>query len=547
MRSKPFLQHRTVSSAVTLLVLGGTIAGMTSVANAEWKLPFGKRKPEAKATAPARTATARTSEAASKVQPVAAWQQSDVANKPKPVPAAVEVESEEPMTRVVPPVPQPATQPATQQPMAADKLSLADLEQLAMANNPTLEQAAAGVEVERGSLQQAGLYPNPQVGYVNGTSNRSTEKQSNGAFFSQEFVTAGKLKKAQAWEANEVNKVAWDLEAQRTRVMTDVRIRYFDVLGAQHSVRTLKKLEQLADRGRQTVQQLYEGKAASRADVLQAKIQLETVRVSLDEAIERHRAAWQQLANVIGLADLPMAALDGTLDGELPTLDQQQAWERLLASSPQLRSAEAERDHAYSEMELAESQAVPNVTLQMVAEYDRAANASTLSSLVALPLPVFNRNQGNIYRASSDIRVANSEIERTKLVLRDLLSDSFRRYQTNLKQAQRFHSTILPDAQENLDLVEKGYRAGESSLLEVLTARQTYFEAELAYLDALTEVRKVSAEIEGLQLTGGLNPAAAGAALQASGGSSTGRQRALLNQVQQSSSQRLLNAAQIAR
>jgi hypothetical protein len=48
-------------------------------------------------------------------------------------------------------------------------------------------------------------------------------------------------------------------------------------------------------------------------------------------------------------------------------------------------------------------------------------------------------------------------------------------------------------------------------------------------------------------MTGGPNPAAIGAAIQSAGGGSTGRQRALLNQVQQSSSRQLLNAAQIAR
>lgn len=429
----------------------------------------------------------------------------------------------------------------------ATSMTLAELEQLALSNNPTLEQAAAGVEVERGSFQQAGLYPNPQIGFVNGSSDRSSVKQSNGAFYSQEFVTAGKLKKAQNWEANEVNKVAWDLEAQRQRVMTDVKIRYYDVLGAQHAVLTLKKLEGIADRGLETVRKLFDARNASRADVLQAKIQLETVRASLDEATERHSAAWQQMANIVGLPDLEVTLLDGKLDGDMPTLDARASWEELLARSPQLRSAEAERDHAHSELTLAEAQAIPNVTLQAVAEYDRATQSSNVSTLVALPLPVFNRNQGNIYRAASDIRVACSEIERTKLVLRDLLADSFRRYQTNLKQAKRFQDNILPDAQENLELTEQGYKAGESSFLQVLTARQTYMESQLAYVEALTELRKVTAEIEGLQLTGGLNPASIGAAIQASGGGSTGRQRQLLNQVQQNSSRQLLNAAQIAR
>ena len=134
------------------------------------------------------------------------------------------------------PVP-PAPRDGGSSDQRATRMTLADLEQLALSNNPTLEQAAAGVEVERGSFQQAGLYPNPQIGYVNGSSNRSGVRQSNGAFFSQEIVTAGKLQKAQAWEANEVNKVAWDLEAQWTRVLADVKIRYYDVLGAQHTDR----------------------------------------------------------------------------------------------------------------------------------------------------------------------------------------------------------------------------------------------------------------------------------------------------------------------
>ena len=232
------------------------------------------------------------------------------------------------------PVPQKSDRVAT-------RMTLADLESLALSNNPTLEQAAAGVEVERGSFQQAGLYPNPQIGYVNGTSNRSSVTQSNGAFYSQEFVTAGKLKKAQAWEANEVNKVAWDLEAQRTRVLTDVKIRYYDVLGAQHSVMTLKKLEGIAERGLETVRRLLDAKNATRVDMLQAKIQLETMRASLDEATERHSAGWQQLVNVIGLPDLEPTLLDGKLDRDLPTLDLRASWEKLLAGSPQLRSAEA--------------------------------------------------------------------------------------------------------------------------------------------------------------------------------------------------------------
>jgi cobalt-zinc-cadmium efflux system outer membrane protein len=204
-------------------------------------------------------------------------------------------------------------------------------------------------------------------------------------------------------------------------------------------------------------------------------------------------------------------------------------------------------DHAHAELRLARAQAVPNVTLQTVAEYDRSSQSSTVSTLVALPVPIYNRNQGNISRAAADIRGAQAEIHRVQLVLRDQLSESFRRYQSNRRQVERFRDSILPNSKENLELTTEGYNAGEFSFLQVLVARQTYFESNLAYVEALTEFRKVVAEIEGLQLTGGLNPASIGTAIQTQPGGGAQRQRALLNQVQQGSARQLLPAAQIGR
>jgi hypothetical protein len=98
-----------------------------------------------------------------------------------------------------------------------------------------------------------------------------------------------------------------------------------------------------------------------------------------------------------------------------------------------------------------------------------------------------------------------------------------------------------------MELASLGYKAGERSFLEVLTARQTYFQAKLVYVESQTELRKAIVEIEGLQLTGGLNPAEIGAAIQASPGSGAQRQRLLLNQVQDAASKQLLPAAQLGR
>ena len=97
----------------------------------------------------------------------------------------------------------------------------------------------------------------------------------------------------------------------------------------------------------------------------------------------------------------------------------------------QISLAELEFWALQSNPTLAQAQAIPNVTLQSVIEYDKATQSTTASTLVALPLPIYNRNQENIDKAAADVRTDQNEVRRVQLVqlvLRELLSDSFRRY-----------------------------------------------------------------------------------------------------------------------
>jgi cobalt-zinc-cadmium efflux system outer membrane protein len=132
------------------------------------------------------------------------------------------------------------------------------------------------------------------------------------------------------------------------------------------------------------------------------------------------------------------------------------------------------------------------------------------------------------------------EARRVQLVLRDQLADSFRRYRSARNQVEQFQKTILPDAKENLRLVTRGQEQGEFSLFQVLTARQTYSRTRLAYVESLADLQKVVVEIQGLELTGGLNPATLGAAIQTQGAQ---RQAGLLNQLQEGATQQSLPAA----
>ena len=428
---------------------------------------------------------------------------------------------------------------------AGRALTLEQLEALALQNNPTLAQAQAGVEVEQGAYRQAGLYPNPQIGYLNGTASDPRVKQSNGIFLIQEFVTEKKIDLDQAAAAQEIKKTEWDREAQWMRVRNDLKIRYYEALGAQEAVAVAQKLVKIAEASLAASERHFASKQGTRADILQARVQLETVRLTLDDAEYRHVAAWEQLATMIGTSPIQPFPLAGELASDIPQLDLESCWQDLLARSPQLRSAESELDHGRAVYRLSCAQAIPNVTLQSVIDYDKATQATTASTLVAFPFPIYNRNQGNIDKAFADIQTDQAEINRVRLVLRDQLAESFRRYKTSLRQTERLKQGILPNTEENLKLATQLHTAGETAFAPVLLAQQAYFESQIAYVEALTEVHKVATEIQGLQLTGGLNPAAIGSAIQNQPGGASQRQRALLKEVQDRASKQLLPAAQI--
>ena len=373
---------------------------------------------------------------------------------------------------------------------ATQSLTLADLESLAAQSNPTLVQAAAAVDQTRGNLIQAGLYPNPQVGYLRTDANKAGQSRSQGVFVGQEFVTAKKRQKAQAVQSAEVDRLSWQYQAQVQRVVNDVRIRYYDVLGAEQSVKMADRLVGIAENGLKTTEKLFEARQASKADVLQARIQLKTVRLTLRESEIRHRTAWKQLTHVVGVPDMPLTAVAGVIDGDIPERDFDASYHELLAGSPQVRAAEVRVSHARAELVSEQAQVVPNVTLQVVAERDQINQFNSVNTFLSVPVPIFNRNQGNIFHAQADIREACQEVERTKLALRDTLAEAFQRYETAKTQVETLRDEILPDAKESLEVTIAGYKSGEISILQVLAARQTYFQNSLAYIQAWTEVKR---------------------------------------------------------
>jgi cobalt-zinc-cadmium efflux system outer membrane protein len=151
-------------------------------------------------------------------------------------------------------------------------------------------------------------------------------------------------------------------------------------------------------------------------------------------------------------------------------------------------------------LQRARREPIPNVTVMTGVQKNFASHDTVANVQMELPIPLYNRNRGAIYQAQSELSAAHGEVGRVELSLHSRLADTYQRYANARQQVERYAKNILPNAKDSLDLVGAGYKQGEFSFLAVLMAQRTYFQTNMAYIDALAELWDSAVAIEGLLL-----------------------------------------------
>lgn len=388
--------------------------------------------------------------------------------------------------------------------MAEDvSYSLVQLEQMAQRDNPTLKQAREKISALRGIYVQEGLKPNPEVGW-------SAEEMGGGyagkqgVTITQEIITGGKLSAAQAASCAEIKAAQQGYQVQAFRVMTDTRMTVYRLLTAQKKVTLYKKITSLYEQCFRVAEKLNAAGEVSRVDILKADIEFQKVGMLVKIAENDYRAAWEHLKCVIGNPDLPYGAVSDTLDVELPNLTWDNLVDMLAQTSPEITLAAAKIAASRKRVELECAKNSSNITLEGALMYDTADEKMIGSVGVSVPLRIFNRNQGNISAAHSEVLSAYHEMDRVMLSLQVRLADVFRNYQNARVGVINYREKILPATEEALQLTRRGYERGEFTYLDVLTSQQTYLETHLTYLEQLEEFWVSVAQLEGKLLTGAL-------------------------------------------
>lgn len=405
---------------------------------------------------------------------------------------------EEPLPLPVPEGEQSASSlPEVARQLGEEGIALADLELLAR-SHPAIAEAAAKIRAAQGDCLQAGLYPNPVFGYVGSEIGDNGSAGQQGGFFEQEYVTAGKLDYAQQAASWEVRRTQQVFAGVQLRVLTEVRMRYYEAVIAQRMVSVVADLVQAAEAGLQLTEDRKAAQEVSDVDVLQSRFEAEAARLLAVQAETQLAASRRRLEAAVGgivLGEIPIAD-NGTDEPALLTWEH--AWARLQGGSPELVAQRLNVDRARWELRKELAERIPNVTFQASVQDDHSSGDTIAGATIGVPLPIYNRNQGNIERARGELAMAQQAVARLEAELQGQLAVVFREYQTALQQADRYREQMLPDADRALELVRLAYSSGEVDYLRLLSAQQNYGRAHLEYLKTLEIVWTRHAQLEGL-------------------------------------------------
>jgi len=393
-------------------------------------------------------------------------------------------------------------------------LRLEDLEQMALASNPTMAQAQANLRVAAGLAKQAALYPNPTVGYY-GDEIRGgfTRGGKQGGFVSQTIVTGGKLGAARRVAQLQAEEVETSGQVQRLRIVNNVRTLFYQVLAAQRLMEVRQNLAKLAGDATQTSHQLGNVGQADRPDILQAEVEQQQAVVSLRIAQQQLLASWRTLAAVVGKPDLPFARLEGDLDA-LPDLNYEEWVATSLRDSPAVKLAQQAGERAEASLVQARKSVIPDlqVTGILVQNYTpiMETNPSRPTGVqggaqIGVQLPIFNRNQGNIAAAKAEIESTKQDLARVKLQLQRDLANMFRDYESARVTVQQYKTEMLPRAQQAYKLYQTNYQNMAAAYPQVLISQRTMFQLEADYIQALENAWQSSLVIRGFGLMDGLS------------------------------------------
>jgi len=364
-------------------------------------------------------------------------------------------------------------------------LSLPDIGPRVRSSHPTLKAARFAIEEARARQLGAGRLPNPTLG-VEFQSESHISPRSATLSFDQAFPISRKLSLEKKLSSQLLASAELEVLDEERKLIAKAQSLAVKLLSI-HQQRELRKQQtELATKLSEFVKGRARAGELSALDAAQAQVDAQRLLVEA-------RRLGNESVSIIG-ALKPMLGLSPsdtlTLSDGLPVMTMPADgtdW----AQRADYRLAQSKLAATHTEQDLAKARKWQDVSAGIFAareQQDVTANNTERTGYVgfriSLPLPFWNRNQGEIAEKAASAERARLESEALRMFITSEAETARREMLADADLAMETRNNLLPLVIEQTAKLEKAYEGGQTDLLTVLRAREQRLQLETAALDA---------------------------------------------------------------
>ena len=383
----------------------------------------------------------------------------------------------------------------------AEPLSLSAALREALASHPLLDIARAHIDSAEGQVRQSSVRPNPVFVYQSenlrawgSPAYRYWEDSDHFFYLQQTFETAAK--RARRQDVSRTAKERADLEREMTawQIAARVRTAYWD---AASTSRIVALYRQVSENYHETVayhETRFREGAIAESDLIRVQLEASRLALSANAAALDADQARIRLQREMGRREFTSFELADALEGPLSNEAPMPATEEAFRQRPEMKLARKIGELTGVQTQLQQALATPNV--EGVFGYKRVNGFDTLMMGVQVPLPVFNRNAGNIESSVAEQRAAAGAIRSTEALIAAEYEAVRRELALRESQLRESATPLLERARENARVAEAAYRLGGTDILRLLDAQRQQLDAERLFIDAWAGYRQARAHLD---------------------------------------------------
>ncbi|WP_300395889.1 TolC family protein [Henriciella sp.] len=372
-------------------------------------------------------------------------------------------------------------------PAAAQTLSADDAARLATDHPEAVQLLEAPIERAQGNLQTARMLPNPVASF------EREGAEGFGGDGSETILTVEQTLDFSGRRSFNRRGAEADIKAARFKALTEAatlgveaRRRYFDLVAAREELAVAKRYgEEVNELLAQTTRREQGGDAA-RYDVERVRQEALAASIALTEAETNVYSAERSLAALIGTDPLSenVVLTDDLLPADLPPAS--------TTRLPAISTLEAQVEGARWRRQSA-SKYMPDLTIGAGVRQTEGLSESTgLLFSLSVPLPLFDRNQGEYRARSADVNEAEARLRLTEMRLTSEIASLRHRLETLMAAAERYEAGALSSATELRQIALASFNGGEIAVFEVIDALQSTREADLRTITLKHNARKAA-------------------------------------------------------